>query len=175
MREFLKGLGLEKSVIDSIMAEHGKLMTANTTKIEELNGKVTELTASNATLTAENTELKKVDAEGLKTQISTLNQEKTDLIANHNKALNDLKFENALEIEVIKSGTVDPIALMAHIDRTKISLNEKNELVGWSEQLEQAKGAYTYLFNEGATGLRHGDDKGDSTLSLGGALTEHYK
>lgn len=55
MREFLKALGLDAETIDSIMAEHGKLLTSTTEK-------VTDLTNKGNTLTSENTELKKVDA-----------------------------------------------------------------------------------------------------------------
>jgi predicted Holliday junction resolvase-like endonuclease len=36
MREFLKGLELDKETIDTIMAEHGKLVTEDKEKIREL-------------------------------------------------------------------------------------------------------------------------------------------
>lgn len=40
MREFLKGLELDKETIDTIMAEHGKLITEAKEKTQELENKV---------------------------------------------------------------------------------------------------------------------------------------
>lgn len=40
MREFLKGLDLDKETIDTIMAEHGKLITEAKEKTQELESKV---------------------------------------------------------------------------------------------------------------------------------------
>ncbi len=40
MREFLKGLDLDKETIDTIMAEHGKLITEEKEKNQELTNKV---------------------------------------------------------------------------------------------------------------------------------------
>lgn len=40
MREFLKGLELDKETIDTIMAEHGKLITEAKEKTQELESKV---------------------------------------------------------------------------------------------------------------------------------------
>jgi chromosome segregation ATPase len=40
MREFLKGLDLDKETIDTIMAEHGKLITEAKEQISELTDKV---------------------------------------------------------------------------------------------------------------------------------------
>ena len=42
MREFLKGLDLDKETIDTIMAEHGKLITEAKEEIMDLNDKVKE-------------------------------------------------------------------------------------------------------------------------------------
>lgn len=42
MREFLKGLELDKETIDTIMAEHGKLITEAKEKTQELENKVKE-------------------------------------------------------------------------------------------------------------------------------------
>lgn len=163
MREFLKGLGLDQETIDSIMAEHGKLMSKSQEKITEL--------------TVENTELKKYDGAALQQKVDDLEKEKNDLITNYKKELSDLGFESALQLEIVKSGTIDPTALMAHVDKSKLSINEQKELVGWNEQLETLKGSYAYLFNQGATGESHGGTTGNENqnTSLSGALNEHYK
>jgi len=43
MREFLKGLELDKETIDTIMAEHGKLLTESKETITKLNTEITNL------------------------------------------------------------------------------------------------------------------------------------
>lgn len=45
MREFLKGLELEKEKIDSIMAEHGKYLSAEKEKAENLQNEIKSLKA----------------------------------------------------------------------------------------------------------------------------------
>lgn len=46
MREFLKGLDLDDETIDTIMAEHGKLVTKDKEKIQTLNKELTSLKES---------------------------------------------------------------------------------------------------------------------------------
>ncbi|KAF0994837.1 phage scaffolding protein [Geobacillus sp. TFV-3] len=42
-REFLESLGLEKDVIDKIMAEHGKSVEAHKTKVDELKANLDDM------------------------------------------------------------------------------------------------------------------------------------
>ena len=65
MREFLKGLELDKETIDTIMAEHGKYLTGLKEQVEDL----------------------KKEAEGYKTQITELNGKLED----NNKSLENLQ------------------------------------------------------------------------------------
>ena len=170
MREFLKGLGLDQETIDSIMAEHGKLMTQNTEKITTLTNQVT-------TLKNENEELKKYDGKALHDTVEQLKQEKEDLIITHNQQLKDKDFDSALKINIVECGTIDPTALMAHVDKTKLKLNEDGTLDGWKEQLDSLKGSRSYLFNAKDTGGNHGGIGGNQNIntSLSGALTDYYK
>lgn len=177
MREFLKGLGLDQETIDSIMAEHGKVMTATTEKVTELTGKVNELTT-------ENTELKKVDAAALQNQIKDLKAEKSawetekaTLVSTHQSQLDELETSNAIELAVLNSKTIDPISLKAHLDMTKIKYNKENKsLDGFEDQIKSIKEARGYLFDDSATGASHGGLEGTrNTLALDGALADHYK
>lgn len=170
MREFLKGLGLDQETIDSIMAEHGKVMTATTEKVTELTGKVNELTT-------ENTELKKVDATALQEQITALTAERDGLKETHANELKELQFNNALELAVINSKTVDPVALKAHLDTSKLKYNEETKAIeGIDEQLTGIRESYKYLFTEKSTGGYQGNLGGNnSDTSLGGALKEYYE
>ena len=45
MREFLKGLDLDKETIDTIMAEHGKLITEEKEKVSQYEAKIKELSS----------------------------------------------------------------------------------------------------------------------------------
>lgn len=177
MRDFLKGLGLDQESIDSIMAEHGKLLTASTEKITELTTKVNNLNT-------EIIEFKKVDVNDLQKQIEDLTQEKAaleqerdGLKENYSKELNDIKFSSALELEIAKSKAIDPIALKAHLDVSKLAYNEETkDIEGLNEQLAGIKESHAYLFNVGATGDKHGDiSDSSSNVTLTDALTERLK
>lgn len=112
MREFLRGLDLDKETIDSIMAEHGKHLTglkeqvesyktevANyKTKVEELNGKIEENNKSLEnlqTLTNENKELKaeiQMNGSNVKKEFSKF--VRSEIMASVN---DDVDFTKALE------------------------------------------------------------------------------
>jgi len=66
MREFLKGLDFDKETIDTIMAEHGKMITeskeSNTKLIEQLKAAQEALTTANAEIES----YKGMDIEGVK-------------------------------------------------------------------------------------------------------------
>lgn len=118
MREFLKGLDLDKETIDSIMAEHGKHLTGlkeqvesyknevegYKTEIDELNGKIEESNKSLEnlqTLTNENKDLKaeiQMNGSNVKKEFSKF--VRSEVLANVNddndftKALENYKKEN---------------------------------------------------------------------------------
>lgn len=54
MREFLKGLDLDKEMVDTIMAEHGKLITGSKEKADSLSD---ELKAVKDSLAAANADI----------------------------------------------------------------------------------------------------------------------
>lgn len=118
MREFLKGLDLDKETIDSIMAEHGKHLTGlkeqvesyktevagYKTTIDELNGKIEESNKSLEnlqTLTNENKDLRaeiQMNGSNVKKEFSKF--VRSEVLANVNddndftKALENYKKEN---------------------------------------------------------------------------------
>ena len=63
MREFLKGLDLDKETIDTIMAEHGKLITEAKEKTQELENKVKEYEAKIGELSSKAEDNTKVQEE----------------------------------------------------------------------------------------------------------------
>ena len=102
MREFLKGLELDKETIDTIMAEHGKLITEAKEKTQELENKVKDYESKIEELSSKAETNTKVQEEldKLKTQIAEEKKQKEqeDLEATLNKnvleAIGDKEFVN---------------------------------------------------------------------------------
>ena len=102
MREFLKGLDLDKETIDTIMAEHGKLITEAKEKTQELENKIKEYEAKIDELSSKaetNTKIQE-ELDTLKKQIAEEKKQKEqeDLEATLNKnvleAIGDAEFVN---------------------------------------------------------------------------------
>ena len=171
MREFLKGLGLTDELIDTIMAEHGKLMTRSTETIDQLKDQVRDL--KDAAKPFEG-----VDLEALNNQITTLTTDKENAESEHKKAITALKKDYAIKAAVAKSAPLDEIAYMAHLDKDKIVFNEETgELTGFKEQDDAIHKDYAYMFNAAPGGEEHGGFDGDSTktASLADAVADYYK
>lgn len=102
MREFLKGLDLDKETIDTIMAEHGKLITEAKEKTQELENKVKDYETKIDELSSKAETNTKVQEEldTLKKQIAEEKKQKEqeDLEATLNKnvleAIGDAEFVN---------------------------------------------------------------------------------
>ena len=102
MREFLRGLELDKETIDTIMAEHGKLITEAKEKTQELENKVKDYESKIEELSSKAETNTKVQEEldKLKTQIAEEKKQKEqeDLEATLNKnvleAIGDKEFVN---------------------------------------------------------------------------------
>lgn len=102
MREFLKGLELDKETIDTIMAEHGKLITEAKEKTQELENKVKDYENKIGELSSKAEANTKVQEEldKLKAQIAEEKEQKEqeDLEATLNKnvleAIGDAEFVN---------------------------------------------------------------------------------
>ena len=102
MREFLKGLELDKETIDTIMAEHGKLITEAKEKTQELESKVKDYESKISDLSSKAETNTKVQEEldTLKKQIAEEKKQKEqeDLEATLNKnvleAIGDAEFVN---------------------------------------------------------------------------------
>ena len=102
MRDFLKGLELDKETIDTIMAEHGKLITEAKEKTQELENKVKDYESKIEELSSKAESNTKVQEEldTLKKQIAEEKKQKEqeDLEATLNKnvleAIGDKEFVN---------------------------------------------------------------------------------
>lgn len=147
-REFLEGLGLEKEVIDKIMAEHGKSVETHKTKAADLESSLEDLKNQLAQRDKDLKDLKK-KAEGseeLQQQLETLQtQYNTDKAAFEAK-LKDTQLSSALKLTL--SGAVHDADLVSTLlDKTKIELDENgNVKVGLKEQLEALRESKAFLF-----------------------------
>lgn len=171
MREFLKGLGLDDELIDTIMAEHGKLMTKSNEKIESLR-------EENNNLKDAMKPFEGVDLEDLKNQIATLTSAKESAETEHKNAITALKKQYAIKAAIAKSAPLDDVAYMAHLNQDKITYDEeKDELIGFSEQDADIRKNYGYMFENAPGGEEHGSFNGDSNqpISLTDAVADYYK
>ncbi len=176
-RKFLQDLGLEKEAIDSIMAEAGK----------EKN----EFLAQIGTLQSEKNELDKKlggfkDYEDIKKQLEDTKAEyegykKSTTAENekHTQALNSLKLSHAIALAVEREHSIDATGFKAHLDESKISLDENGKLVGYEEQSKAIHENQPYLFNaqNKPSGAPSGNmnPSGNRELTWSDAIDAHYE
>ncbi len=162
--------GLTDEQINSIMDLHKNDTNSWAKKFENQNAQI-------KTLTSDLEKFKDVDVEGLQNAKENYESERQKLIDDYTKEINDMKFNGALELAVIGAKSVDPIALKAHLDTSKLKYNEETkEIDGLNEQITTIKETHGYLFTSKPTGGIHGNIGGEnSNVTLNGALTEHYK
>lgn len=73
------------------------------------------------------------------------------------KELDEIKVNSALKLALAKSGTIDEVALKAHLNLDDVKLAEDGSLEGIDKQLSTLKEDKAYLFGEQRnTGLPHG-------------------
>lgn len=167
-REFLKGLELEKSTIDAIMAEHGQSMNDLKAKIEVLSADAekqkADYEAQLKTLQEETTQ-KYVELENANKDLSAKNAE----LGEQNKnTVKELKREYAIKSAIMKSRPIDDVSYKAHLDMSKIEYDEENDkLVGFEEQDKNIRENYSFLFNteEPSSGEEMGNIKSTSNGS----------
>lgn len=95
MREFLKGLDLDSELIDTIMAEHGKLVTKDKEELQTLKSQMKELKENSKNveeLQAKYDELVKANEE--REALKKAEEEDNILNNNINSVLGDKKFVN---------------------------------------------------------------------------------
>lgn len=136
-RKFLEDLGLEKEIIDSIMAENGKDVEKAKADYEDVKA---QLETANATIT----DLKKnnVDNEKLQNKVTEYETEITKLKDEAAKKDFNYRLEDALKGSKAKNLK----ALKALLDMDKVKL-EGDKFTGLEEQLTALKESDAYLFD----------------------------
>lgn len=153
MREYLKGLNLDKEVMEGIIAEHGKEVTALTEDNKTLKQEKINLEGQVSTLSKNIEDLKKIDPTKLQETITQLQKDNKDLEENQKKELAKVKFDSKLDLAITNSKTKDPIALKAHLNIENLKYDDKTDsIVGFSDQLTSIKEKQKYLFEEEEAG-----------------------
>lgn len=153
-REFLEGLGLEKEVIDKIMAENGKDIEKYKTEAEtqktELEGLKTQLADANKQIE----EFKGMDIDGIKKAAEDYKTKFEQAEADSKAKIEAMQFEHALDSALSGVKAKNPKAVKALLDMEGLKLNN-GEVIGLKEQLEKIKADNDYLFES---------DKADPTI-----------
>lgn len=169
-REFLKELGLEKSVIDKIMDENGKDIAAEQTNTKAVKGQLDIANKSIADLKADLKKFEGTDIEGLKSKIADWETKyNTDIEAERAKAINVRK-EVALKEALKSAGTKDPDYLIFKQGGVeKFSFNDKNEVIGLGDLLKPIKKDNPDWFENGSgeNGAAGSGDSGKISVSFG--------
>ena len=116
MREFLKGLDLDKETIDTIMAEHGKNIQGLKEDNESLKKERDDYKSQVDTLNKNVEELKKVDPTKLNETIENLQKTQKEMEDTHKKELANVKFNSKLDLAIANSKTIDVVEIgRAHV------------------------------------------------------------
>ena len=141
-RKFLEDLGLEKEVIDKIMAENGTDIEAEKTKAKEQVDNLQEQ------LTTVNESLKKfegVDVEQLKGEISTLQTTLQGKEKEFQNQLADRDFNQQLESAINSVGAKNAKAVKALLDLDSLK-GSKNQEADIKAAIEACQKDNDYLF-----------------------------
>lgn len=148
-REYLKGLGLEDEVINKVMAENGKDVTAAKQQLSEVEAERDGLKSQLTQRDKDIDDLKKDSgtSEELKQQITDLQQKNKDLESNYQSKIAETKKNSAIDLALASAKARNPKAVKALLDRDKLELTEEG-LKGLDEQLEVLQESDAYLFGE---------------------------
>ena len=150
-RNFLEDLGLEKEVVDKIMAENGKDIENAKANYDELKA---ELKTANATIADRDNQLKELKDsakgnEDLTAKIAELEKQNKDEAKNHKAEIESLKINNAIDKALATFKAKTPKAVKAMLDMENIKFDEDGNITGIDEQVKAIAEAEDtkYLFD----------------------------
>lgn len=165
-RKFLEEKGLEKEVIDAIMAEHGKSIHATKADLAAAESQVETLTGQITERDLDIAELKKNSNsdEDLSSKLQTLETKYEDLKTESETKLAQHRKDSAINLALTKAGAKNAKAVTALLDADKLQLNDEG-VEGLQEQIEALQETDAYLFQsakeEGPNIQAGGDPNGD--------------
>ena len=150
-RNFLEDLGLEKEVVDKIMAENGKDIENAKANYDELKA---ELKTANATIADRDNQLKELKDsakgnEDLTAKIAELEKQNKNEAKNHKAEIESLKINNAIDKALATFKAKTPKAVKAMLDMENIKFDEDGNITGIDEQVKAIAEAEDtkYLFD----------------------------
>ncbi|WP_196029358.1 phage scaffolding protein [Longicatena caecimuris] len=150
-RAFLKGLGLEKDVIEQIMAENGKDIELEKGKAKDLQ---TQLDAANKTIKERDTQLETLknspdNPETLRQQIQKLQDDNKAAKEAHEKEIKELKVSTALEKALSDAKAKNAKAVKALLDLgDDVELADDGTIKGLDDKIKGLKKSDAYLFDD---------------------------
>lgn len=166
-RKFLEELGLEKEVIDKIMAENGADIEAEKAKAVEATNKLesitTQLTEANNTIK----DLKKNNSsnEELQTKVKEYEDTIKTQKADYEAKVRNLTLDSAIEKALSSAKAKHSDLLSTKIDREKLVIGDDGKVTGLDEQLKGLKENYKDLFEEKISGIPPANPEGGSSTS----------
>lgn len=142
-KEDLIALGLTEEQADAVIAGYGQMVPKSRldAKIQEVN----DLKGQIAGYDTQLEELKKVDAEGLQTKITELQQANENIKTEYEQKLQQREFDYALENALRDAKAKNTVAVKALLKTDAIKLVD-GQFVGLEEQLIALKASDDYLF-----------------------------
>lgn len=140
-RDYLESLGIDKAIIDQIMAEHGKDITALT---EQRDGVKQQLADAQKALKG----FEGVDVGELQGKIAQLGADLAAKDTQYQQQLADMQFSANLERAVTSAKARSSKAVMALLDVEKLKAS-KNQDADIAAALEAVKGEHAYMFDAG--------------------------
>ena len=169
-RKFLEELGLEQEQIDAVMKEYGSSVESYKTTISQFEEDLvkTKEELANKAKSLEEFEQKANLSEEQAKELQQLKESYEKQLEEQEKKIKTTKLNSALNVAIAKSGTVDEVALKAHLsdflEEAEFD-DESGTIKGLDEKLSEIKQEKTYLFKKGATGVEHKEaPKVDTTL-----------
>lgn len=140
-RKFLEDLGIEKEVIDKIMAENGKDIEAEKGKALGVNEQVKNLESQLEEVNKQIQAYKDMNVDEIKASASEWENKYNQILEDNQKIKNDSLLEKALS----GSNTVDIDLLKKTINFDDLKFKD-NEVIGLDNQLKELKESKPYLF-----------------------------
>lgn len=150
-RKFLQDLGLEKDIINDIMAEQGKSIESGKAENEALKAENEAFKAQLAERDKDIEELSKNNKSNdeLANNYKELQEKYKEQAENHNKDIESMKKNTAIDdILKTKYGAKNVKAVKSCIDISDVELNEKGELTNFDSKVDKFVEENPYMFSK---------------------------
>lgn len=180
LKELFEKLRTETGMsFEDFEKEHNKLLAEEFIPKAKFNEKVAELENEKKTSAAQkklidDSAKDKEASETYKSQVAELERQLKAQDENFKKATAEMKKSHAMETAMSKAGAKNVKAIRALLNENQISLNDKDELIGFKEQMDALKKSDPYLFedttsnDEGKGNPRFQPNLGDGSQPSGG-------